>query len=183
MSNAERVYESLRPWLANLEKTRTVIFLGREFYADNIGIKQLSGEKIQINAKSVLIWYLTFGGDKLEPSFVFTPLHTFSNGIFTAQNSDWQSHDRKTHEKLTFEAFRTTSERLGASVIRQERYGESRLLFALPNLPVKLTFSEGDEEFPATLDIKFGTNATQILPFETLAVLQGLILREFASYI
>jgi hypothetical protein len=50
-------------------------------------------------------------------------------------------------------------------------------------MPVKLTFSAGDEEFPAALDIKFGKNAVQILPFETLAVLNSLISAEYVNYV
>ncbi|MDR2606674.1 MAG: hypothetical protein LBC38_05270, partial [Oscillospiraceae bacterium] len=105
MTNAEKVYESLKPWLSKLDAPRTLTLLGREFRTDGSGVEQLSGNKIHINAKSVLIWYLTFGGDGIEPSFEFTPLHTFSNGIFTAQSSDWQSHDWKAHAGLTLEEF------------------------------------------------------------------------------
>jgi hypothetical protein len=172
MTNHEKNYEYLRGWLRNISQACEVDFLGRRWNVDGGGIEQLSGPPAHVNYKSVLVWYFTFGGEG-EASFEFVQLSHFSHGIFREQRSP--------NVALTIAEFRETAERLGAAYFRKERYGEAWLWFVLPKVPVLLTYTEADEEFPALLNIKFGANATTFLPFETLAVLHGIILGEFAE--
>jgi hypothetical protein len=195
MTNHERVYENIRPWLRDCDLTAAaarlgfappdggavrVLLLGREFLVANDGVTQISGAPCHVNFKSVLIWYFTFGGSG-EPSYEFAALHSFSHGIFGGQSSDFSSHDWRGYAGLTPDAFAETSARIGAELFRRERYGESRLLHVLPKIPALLTFSEADEEFAAQINIKFGSNSTSFLPFETLAVLSGLISSEYRN--
>ncbi|MDR1573858.1 MAG: DUF3786 domain-containing protein [Clostridiales Family XIII bacterium] len=173
MTNYEKAYEQIRPWLGKLAEPREIQFLGRLWRVDQGGVDRLSGPPAHVNCKSVLVWYFTFGGQG-EPSYEFVPLHGFSHGIF--RENDWETGACAT---LTLDGFRAVSARLGADFLRRARYGEAWLLRALPKLPALLTYSEADEEFPATLDIKYGANATTFLPFESLAVLNGLIRAEY----
>jgi hypothetical protein len=171
MTNHEKNYENIRSWLCVLTEPCEIDFIGRRWRVDCNGVEQLSGRPAHVNCKSVLIWYFTFGGTG-DPSFEFTSIHSFSHGIF--RSSGW-----RTETSPTLDEFRKTAQHLGAILLRKERYGEAWLLNVLPKIPVLLTYSEADDEFPASLDIKFGSNATTFLPFETLAVLQGLIVSEF----
>ncbi|MDR2421207.1 MAG: DUF3786 domain-containing protein [Oscillospiraceae bacterium] len=175
ITNAEIAYHSvIRPMLRKLDGEREVAFLGRRFRVTGEDVEQLSGKPAHINCKGVLVWYFTFGGEG-EPSFEFASLQSFSHGIF--RGAAWEPYTG-----ASLSEFRGTAAALGAGFLRRERYGEAWLLFALPKVPVLLTYSEADEEFPAVLDIKFGKNADTFLPFETLAVLHGLIKREFGAW-
>jgi hypothetical protein len=171
MTNHEKNYEQIRLWLKKVTEPCEIDFLDRRWRVSCDGVEQVSGKPAHVNYKSVLVWYFTFGGTG-EPSYEFTPLHSFSGGVF--RGSDWGPDT-----SITLNGFRETAQRLGANFLRKERYGEAWLLLVLPKIPLLLTFNEADEEFPSSLDIKFGINATTFLPFETLAVLQGLVTSEF----
>jgi hypothetical protein len=170
-TNHEKVYEQLRAWLSDISTPQEIQLLGRNWLVSSDGVEQLSGPPAHVNCKSVLIWYFTYGGEG-EPSYEFKPFHGFSQGIF--RGGEWD-----TGTTATLEKFREVSERIGAALIRSGRYSETRLLHALPKIPVLLTYNEADDEFPATLDIKNGANATTFLPFETLGVLNSLIIAEY----
>jgi hypothetical protein len=181
-TNYDIVYEQLRVRLRALRAPVTLGFLGRTFCAAGDGIEQLDGRPIHINAKNIMIWYLTYGGRGAEltpESYDFAPLNYFSHGIFTG-NTAWERSRAAGLSGLTLEVFRERCEQIGAEPFRSERYGESRLLFAFPELPLLVAFTEGDDEFPAILDVKLGKNCERILPFETLAVLTTLIESEFS---
>jgi hypothetical protein len=182
-TNYDKAYELIRAKLEVLTEPITLGFLGRTFCADKNGVEQIGGDPIHINAKGVIVWYLTFGGRNLATtpeSFDFAPLNHFSYGIFSG-SSAWEKSRASRLSKLTAARFRENANRIGAEFLRSERYGESWLLFPFPELPLLLTFSEGDEEFQPSLNIKLGKNCERILPFETLAVLIGLIESEFGD--
>jgi len=181
LTNHEKAYEQIRPWLQNIKKPAEVTFLGRAFSVTKDDVVQLSGDPIHVNAKGVLVWYYTYGGadnPELYPSYDFVLLYTFSHGIFSDQSA-WRQNAVKAQSDLTIETVRSAAKRIGADFYRKEKYGESYLLLALPKVPVLITFTEGDDEFEPQLTVKFSSNATEILPFETLAILMGLIEREF----
>jgi hypothetical protein len=171
MNNYEKNYNQIRVWLSSLPKPQEINFLGRRWRVDSCGVEQLSGQPADVNCKSVLVWYFTYGGVG-EPNYEFLPLYKFSNGIF--QSNSWM-----TDFSLTRENFRKVSEQMGAEFLRKERYGETYFFLVLPKIAALLTYTEADDEFPAALDIKFGSNAATFLPFETLAVLHGLITAEY----
>jgi hypothetical protein len=194
-SNYEKVYENIRPWLRQcdfdeaaprlgfalpVDGALTFTVLGREMRVDSEGVTQLGGEAANVNLKSVIIWYLTYGGQG-EPSLEFTPLSSFSSGVFGSTSADFGSFAWRKHAGLTLEKFRAAANRIGTEFVRSERYGEVHLLYLFPKVPVLLTYSEADEEFPAVIDTKFSMNAPIFLPFETLAVAQGLIENEFKT--
>jgi hypothetical protein len=194
-SNYEKAYENIRPWLKRcdfyeaaprlgfappIDGALVFTVLGRKFLVDHDGVTQLDGEAANVNLKSVIIWYVTYGG-KGEPSFEFAPLSSFSSGVFGSTSADFSSFAWRKHEGLTLEQFRATAKRIGTELVRSERYGEVHRLYLFPKVPVLLTYSEADDEFPAVVDIKFSLNASTFLPFETLAFAQALIEREFKT--
>jgi len=181
MSNYDKAYEQIRPWLQKIDAPVELTFLGRGFRVTKEDVVQISGEPVHINAKSIIVWYLTFGGagnPALVPNYDFVLIHAFSQGIFSDQ-STWRKSAAQAKGKLTLDEVRSVAKRLGADFYRKEKYGESYLLFALPKIPVVITFSEGDDEFPSQLDVKFSSNATDFLPFESLAIFLSIIEAEF----
>jgi len=193
VSNYDKAYESIRPWLADCDFAKaakqlglaapadgslTLAVLGRRFCADRNGVTQLDGPAAHINLSSVIIWYLTFGGTG-QPTYKFAPLSSFSQGIFGAQSADFSAPAWQEHAGLTLERFQSVCQRIRAEPQGIIRHGERRLLMLFPKVPVLLTYNEPDEEFSAVLDIKFDTAALTFLPFETLAVAHGLIAAEF----
>jgi hypothetical protein len=193
-SNYEKAYESIRPWLKRCDFDEAaprlgfvppidgaLLFtaLGRKVRVDRDGVTQLDGEAADINLKSIIIWYVTYGGQG-EPSFEFAPLSSFTGSMSGGNKSaDFGSFVWQKHAGLSLEHFRATANRIGAGFVRSERYGEARLLYLFPKVPVLLTYSEADDEFPAVVDTKFGLNASTFLPFETLAFAHRLIENEF----
>jgi hypothetical protein len=193
ISNYEKAYENIRPWLKQCDFNEAaprlgfappadgalvVTVLGRRFHVGHDGVAQLEGKAAHVNLKSVIIWYLTYGGQG-EPSLEFTPLSNFSSGIFGSRSADFGSFEWRKHEGLTLEQFRAAAKRIGTEFARSERYSETHRLYLFPKVPALLTYSEADDEFPAVIDTKFSMNAPAFLPFETLAVAQGLIETEF----
>jgi hypothetical protein len=174
-TNAEIAYENtIRPMLKTLQNPQSVCFLGRDWRVTGEDVTQMGGEPAHINAKGVLVWYFTFSDREGEPSYEFASIQSFSHGIFNSAR--WVPG-----VNITAGRFRETAARLGANFYRKERYGESWIYAVLPKIITLLSYAEGDDEFPASLDIKYGKNATRYLPFETLAVLHGLIGGEFRS--
>ncbi|MDR0818096.1 MAG: DUF3786 domain-containing protein [Oscillospiraceae bacterium] len=200
MSNYDRVYETIRAWLSECDFSEaasrlgfeppndgvlTFASMGRGWRVDKDGVTQISGSGTHVNFRSVIIWYLTFKGSKWTPAIreadEFAPLPSFSSGIFGQRSADFQSFEWRRHSGLTYGEFRSAAERIGAKLTRSERYGEVRRLDVFPKVPALLTYSEEDDEFPAQVDVKFRADALTFLPFETLAVLHGLIEREFSA--
>jgi hypothetical protein len=172
-SNAEIAYETnIRPMLRGLTGSRDIRFLGRDWRVTGEDVVQLRGEPGHVNAKGVLVWYFTYSDRAGEPSYEFASVSSFSHGIFG--DSSWILE-----YEIDLGRFRATCERLGAHFYRKERYGESWLLEVLPKIITLLTYNEGDDEFPNSIDIKYGKNTTDYLPFETLAVLHSLVNSEF----
>jgi hypothetical protein len=193
VNNYEKNYEHIRSWLADcdfaeaaprlglspaIDGTIKLTALGREFSVNRDGVFQLCGEPSDVNLKSVIIWYLTYGGQG-EPAVEFGSSSSFSGGMFGARSSDYNSYEWQKHAGLTLRQFRAVAKRIGAEFVRSERYGEVWRLFLFPKVTLLLEYSEADDEFPATIDIKASANALTFLPFETLAVAHGLIESEF----
>jgi hypothetical protein len=151
-------------------------FLGRQWRADAAGVYLERGADAHVNCKSVIVYYLTFGG-RGAPQYRFQLLHAFTGGFFAWQNSAWSAERGRT--TLTAHApFAAAAKRLGARPVGEARGVYTWMLFAFPKLPVQITYAEPDEDFPPKLLIKFDCTAADFLRFETLAVLHGLIAAE-----
>jgi len=193
VSNYDKAYESIRPWLAAVDFAEAsarlglvspdgvsakLSVLGRGFVASADGVEQVSGEAASVNLRSVIVWYLTHGGSG-QPTFRFTPLSGLSQGIFGTRSSDFSDWEWQRHAGLTLAGFRAICQRINAEPMRTSEHSESRLLMLFPKVAALLTYEEADDEYPAILDIKFDQQAIVYLPFETLAVAEGLISQEF----
>lgn len=156
-------------------------FLGRDYRVDAMGVYP-EGESESVssyNSRTVIIYYLTYGG-RGEPSYDFRSIRSFSQGLFDGDRGGWGGKHRF-ENRLTPDLFDTAAKRIGAQPMQVKNGAHSYLLYAFPKVPALVTYTEGDEEFPDDISVKFGTNALNFLPFETLAVLHGLIERSLVN--
>ena len=153
-------------------------FLGRAYRIDASEVTPETddgGGDAAFNARTVLIWYLTHGGTG-EPGYDFRAIRSFAHGLFDGDRGIAWS--RGGDFGLTRERVEAAALRVGARFLHEKNGAWSYLLYALPKIPALITFNEGDDEFPAAVSVKFGSNALNFLPFETLAVLHGLVMGE-----
>ncbi|MDR0905858.1 MAG: DUF3786 domain-containing protein [Oscillospiraceae bacterium] len=187
MNGYEKTYETLKLRLADCDFAAaasavglaaptdgavTVDFLGCRYRVDKSGVEQVSGGAANVNCKTVIVYYLTHGGSGF-PQYEFQSLRAFASGLFDGSRGVTAVE----RERITeYAQFTEAAKRLGAEFVRETANGSHIwLMYAFPKVPVLLTFVEGDDEFPAQTQLKFDVTATDFLPFETLAVLNGLI--------
>ena len=156
--------------------TQRLTFLGHDYWVDETGVYPEGSDNTSFNTRSVIIYYLTYGG-KGEASYDFRTMHSFSHGLFEGDSSSSKWGTAYKGPRLSLEFFEAAAKRIGAEFMQKKNGAHSYLLFPFPKVPALLTYNEGDDEFPDDMVIKFGTNALNFLPFETLAVLHGLIVR------
>jgi hypothetical protein len=153
-------------------------FLGRRWSVDASGVNQEGGGAAHVNGKTVIVYYLTHGGSGF-PRYDFQSLRAFAFGLFDGSRGVTAAERSAITE---YAPFVDIAKRLGAEFVRETASGSHTwMLYAFPKVPVLLTFIEDDDEFPAELQLKFDVTATDFLPFETLAVLNGLITAEFSA--
>ncbi|MDR0862524.1 MAG: DUF3786 domain-containing protein [Oscillospiraceae bacterium] len=193
MNGYEKTYETMRLRLADrdLSAAATALglsapidgvlnldFLGRQWRVDRLGVTQVGGNAASVNCKTVIVYYLTHGGGGF-PQYDFVFLKSFASGLFDGSDGVTSAERGRLTDYARFVAI---ARRLNAEFLRETANGSHTWLFyAFPKVPVQLTFIEGDDEFPAQTQIKFDVTATTFLPFETLAVLNGLISGELAG--
>jgi hypothetical protein len=147
-------------------------FLGRRCRVDDTGVYVERGDEMSVNGKTVIVYYLTYGGSGF-PRYDFRFLKAFASGLF--DGSSGLAHVSG-QSVTTYARFADAATRIGAQIMRESGDGSHTwLLSALPKVPALLTFLDGDDEFSPQLQVKFDVTATDFLPFETLAVLGGLI--------
>ena len=155
-------------------------FLGSDYYVDKTGVYPEGDDDASYNTRTVIIYYLTHGG-KGEASYDFRTIRSFAHGLFNGDHSGKWGGTHKAGLEVSLAVFEAAVKRMGAELMQSKNGAHSYLLFAFPKIPALITYNEGDEEFPADIVIKFGTNALNFLPFETLAVLHGLIEHNLTS--
>ena len=153
--------------------TLRLTFLGRDYTVDETGVYPEGDDVASFNARTVIIYYLTSGGQG-EASYDFRSIRSFSQGLFDGDRGVWGGK-LNAKDRLSLEMFEAAVTLIGAQQMQVKNGAYPYLLHAFPKVPSLITYNEGDEEFPDHIDIKFGANALNFLPFETLAVLHGLI--------
>ncbi|GMO25179.1 MAG: hypothetical protein Ta2B_04690 [Termitinemataceae bacterium] len=156
----------------------TVEFLGRLYFIDKNGI-HLKEEKIvwanksegfDFNVKSVLGYYV-LSDCETEPVNEFCTLGNFSHGIFEKPILD---DPLGIFFDKNYQRFCDVAKKTG--MIFDESQSAGRFIWQyklLPKIPVKLIYYEGDDEYPANIQILYDKTAIQFFKFEPLAVLNG----------
>jgi hypothetical protein len=168
-----------------------ISFLRRDYRLGRHGVDDLGGAgKVNINCRSVLIWYLTYGGEHgagLEPAGDFQLLHQFSSGIFTGDGKDLNWMTRPLTKlfsgarQVGLDACRQAMTTLGAVETAAKASADASFLYGLlPKLPVQIDYYAADDEFPCEVKFLFDQRALDFLPFETLGVAGGRLVGEIA---
>jgi hypothetical protein len=133
-----------------------------------------------VNCKSVLIYYLTYGG-KGEPLYRFQPLQAFSQGLFSGSQNDssWRNDCISEIYANAPEKFAWAMQLLGATPAAVSSGASSAWhLAALPKVPLEIRYYHQDDEFPCAIKLLVDRTALNYLPFETLAVYLGCVISE-----
>lgn len=78
--------------------------------------------------------------------------------------------------------FLDRASRLGAEIAASETAARSISLMLLPKIPVQVTLSEQDEEFPAELFYAFDASAADLAPLGIISALIGLLNDQLAAW-
>lgn len=157
----------------------SVNFLGREYEISESGVNPTDGKPVDVNNRSVLAYYALSKGVG-EPAFSYVPLSelTGSKIVFSYKNSKWMTDSLGQLFGGDYEKFSETMCRLGGVFNgKLNSGGYSWLLKALPKIPIKIVYYDGDDEFPCEVQILFDKNASRFMEFECLAFLTGCLVK------
>jgi hypothetical protein len=158
-----------------------VDFLLRHYIIDHDGVHDAGGiGHGDVNRRTVLIYYMITGGHE-NPLGEYHLLHNFSSGVFSGNNSDvdWMTSPLTRTYGGRQELFEQAMEILGAHSIPAKAAADGTWAYQLlPKMPVEIYYYCEDDEFPCKVEIKFDKTALSFVPFETLAVLNGCLIKE-----
>ena len=154
-----------------------VCFLRREYRITLDGVKPLDGHPVNVNTRSVLLYYLLSKGQgDPEGSYVlFEAIPRMISGL--SAQSRLMNAPLERHFGNDYAKFSDAALRLGGS---EEESGVGKHLWrfnALPKIPLKIVFYEADDELPASIQIMLDRTALRFLEFESLAFMVGLFAR------
>lgn len=131
--------------------------------------------------KSLLIYYLTSKGSgdpKEDYLFAGQFIRNFASSGGQRELS-WQLRALEDQYNGQTDAFRKTMEKLGASPVQSKKEGLYIWEYpAFPKIRVQICYYEADEEDPCAIQIKFDSGASRYLEFESLAFLQGSVIKK-----
>jgi hypothetical protein len=153
-----------------------VTLLGREYLVGPAGVEAADGAGVPFTHRIVLAYYLLQGG-RGEAAGRFVPYRELSGGADFARNmaitvegriaAFFSGHpDRLLRAALALD---------GRAAHTQVKADLALDFDALPKLPLRLTFFDADEDFPAESKLFYDLLCTNFLDLECLAAL-GLIL-------
>jgi hypothetical protein len=133
------------------------------------------------NVKSVLAYYVLSKAD-VEPCNDFCTLSYFSRGIFNEGREGWSKNNILTEAYENYSGFCKAAKELGMLFEGEKSGGQYVWKYTLlPNIPIKIIYYEGDDEFPSKLQILYDKTAIQFYKFEPLAVLHVCLVEGLAA--
>ncbi|MBI5847499.1 MAG: DUF3786 domain-containing protein [Nitrospirae bacterium] len=154
-----------------------VCFLKREYRITANGVEPLDGQPVNVNNRSVLLYYLlSKGRGDPENSYVlFESIPGMISGLTfqgRLMNTPLERYFGNDYVK-----FSETAVKLGG--IKEESLSGTHLwrFNVLPKIPVKIVFYEADDEFPINIQIMLDRTALNFLEFECLAFMVGCFVR------
>lgn len=153
-----------------------VPFCGMIYLISKTGVRRTDDNKFSAATGSALIRYILYGS-RSRPSGVFVTFAELAGPLFkqgSYSKSALEGPITKRFQGRITELF-AAAEALGGRQGGLAGLGSVSLIFdLLPHIPLQLIFYDRDEEFPARAALLFDFNATQVVDFETLAVLTTL---------
>jgi hypothetical protein len=136
----------------------------------------------EYNIKSVLGYYLLSEAN-VEPQNDFCMLAYFTGGLADRErNGDWSKSLLTQVYGNDYNKFRKVAEKLGMLLEGEKSTGQHIWKYTLlPKMPVKIIYYEGDDEYPAKIQILYDKTAIQIFEFEPLAFLHGCFIEGLAA--
>ncbi len=163
--------------LEYVEGSIQVNFLKREYRITKDGVEPLDGQPVNVNNRSVLLYYLlSQGTGSPENSFVlFESIPRMNSGLGLQSRLMNSPLERK----LGNDYFKFTQAAMRLGGIEQDSQpGKHTWQFdVLPKIPLRIIFYEADDEFPASIQIMLDKTAPRFLEFECLAFMIGCFTR------
>jgi hypothetical protein len=154
-----------------------VNFLKREYRITFDGVEPLDGQPVNVNNRSVLLYYLLSKGqgDPENSYILFESIPRMLSGL--------GGQNRLTKPPLEryfgndYVKFSEAAIILGGFEEESQMGKHLWKFIILPKIPLKIIFYDADEEFPVDIKIMVDKTALQFLEFECLAFMVGCFVR------
>jgi hypothetical protein len=163
--------------LKNVDGGVQVFFLKREYRITLAGVEPLDSRPVNINNRSVLLYYLLSKG-KGEPENSYVPFESIPSMVSGLNvQSRLMSAPMEQFFGNNYIKFRQAAIKLGG-IEEDSQMGKHVWRFdVFPKIPLKIVFYEADDEFPVNIQIMLDKTALQFLEFECLAFMVGCFVR------
>ena len=154
-----------------------VFFLKREYRITVDGVEPLDGQPVNVNNRSVLLYYLLSKGqgDPENSYILFESIPRMISGV-SVQNRLMNTPLERYFDN-DYAKFGEAAVELGG-IEEESQMGKHLWKFnVLPKIPLKIVFYEADDEFPVNIQIMLDKTAPQFLEFECLAFMVGCFVR------
>ena len=145
-----------------------ISFLKREYRITLDGVEPLDGQPVNVNNRSVLLYYLLSKGQgDPENSFIsFESIPRMISGL--SVQSRLMNTPLERYFGNDYVKFSEAAVKLGG-IEEEPQLGKHLWRFdVLPKIPLKIVFYEADDEFPASLQILADRNTLDYMHYETL---------------
>ena len=158
-------------------------FLGRIFLISKEGVRRSDGKRFLEATGSALIHYV-LKGSRSRPRGQFATFAQLAGPLFKQA-----SYAQGAFELPITKRFQADVPGLLAAAAAMGGHqggvaglgAVSLMIDLLPHIPLQLIFYDRDNEFPARTTLLFDLNATQLIDFESLAVLATLFVRTLTA--
>jgi Domain of unknown function (DUF3786) len=154
-----------------------VCFLKRPYRITLAGVEPLDGQPVNINNRSVLLYYLISKGqgDSENSYILFESIPGMISGLDVQNrlmNTPLEQYFGNDYVKFSEAAVKLDG-------IEEKSQGGKHLwkFSVLPKIPLEIVFYEADDEFPVDIQIMLDKTALQFLEFECLAFMVGCFVR------
>lgn len=154
-----------------------VYFLKREYRITLDGVEPLDGQPVNVNNRSVLLYYLLSKGqgDPENSYILFESIPRMISGL-NGQNR-LMNTPLERYFGNDYVKFSEAAVKLGG-IEEESQVGKHLWKFnVLPKIPLKIVFYDADDEFPVNIKIMLDKTALQFLEFECLAFMVGCFVR------
>ncbi len=150
-----------------------VNFLKREYRITADGVEPLDDQPVDINIRSVLLYYLLSKG-RGEPDDSYILFESIP-GMISGLNAQSRLMNSPLEQSFgnDYAKFSVAAAKLGG---REEAFRSGKHLWkfdVLPKIPLKIAYYEADDEFPTEIQIMLDNTALRFLEFECLAFMVG----------
>jgi hypothetical protein len=151
--------------------------LKREYRITLDGVEPLDGQPVNVNNRSVLLYYLlSKGHEEPENSYIlFESIPRMISGL-SGQNR-LMNTPLERYFGNDYVKFSQAAIKLGG-IEGESQVGKHLWKFdVLPKIPLKIIFYNADDEFPVNIKIMLDKTALRFLEFECLAFMVGCFVR------